>query len=356
MKGTPNEERLNKEGNLAEFTYVVQFLNTFTHNGLHGTHICMIFEILGVNLLEIIKRFNYRGVPVKLVRNISKQVLIGLDYLHRICGIIHTDLKPENVLVQLTQAQVKDILTRGLLLNQDQIKKLPIDPPLAALNNELKVDEQEEKRKRKAEKRKRYRQRKKEEMKKIKQMNMMSKESMSTQPSEKSKKKKEKNEEIKKENEIFVEENVDLQESDLLKSLQSSHFDLTDEVNIKIADLGNACWVNHHFATEIQTRQYRSPEVILGISYNATADIWSFACMLFELLTGDFLFEPKSGPEFDKNQDHLAQMMETVGLMPKEWACSGSQSKEFLNRHGRLRSIKHLKIWLIKDVLMEKYR
>ena len=62
----------------------------------------MVFEVLGVNLLEIIKRYEYKGVPLPICRKIAIQVLIGLDYLHRICGIIHTDLKPENVLVQLT--------------------------------------------------------------------------------------------------------------------------------------------------------------------------------------------------------------------------------------------------------------
>lgn len=36
---------------------------------------------------------------------------------------------------------------------------------------------------------------------------------------------------------------------------------LDDNVNVKVVDLGNACWFNHHFSTEIQTRQYRSPEV-----------------------------------------------------------------------------------------------
>jgi serine/threonine protein kinase len=59
----------------------------------------MVFEILGVNLLEIMKRYDYKGIPIPLVRRIAKQVLMGLDYLHRICKIIHTDLKPENVLV-----------------------------------------------------------------------------------------------------------------------------------------------------------------------------------------------------------------------------------------------------------------
>ena len=42
----------------------------------------------------------------------------------------------------------------------------------------------------------------------------------------------------------------------------SSRGPLIDEsIKVKIADLGNACWTHHHFATEIQTRQYRSPEV-----------------------------------------------------------------------------------------------
>ena len=64
--------------------------------------------------------------------------------------------------------------------------------------------------------------------------------------------------------------------------------------------------MSHHHSDLIQTRQYRSPEVILGITYNESADIWSFACMLFELLTGDLLFEPKSGSNYGKNDDHLA--------------------------------------------------
>jgi serine/threonine-protein kinase SRPK3 len=45
-----------------EHCFVVQLLNSFMHQGPNGKHVCMVFEILGVNLLEIIKRYNYKGV------------------------------------------------------------------------------------------------------------------------------------------------------------------------------------------------------------------------------------------------------------------------------------------------------
>ena len=61
-----------------------------------------------------------------------------------------------------------------------------------------------------------------------------------------------------------------------------------------IVDLGNACWRDKHFASDIQTRQYRSPEVIIGAGYDTAADMWSLACMIFELATGDLLFDPKA--------------------------------------------------------------
>jgi serine/threonine-protein kinase SRPK3 len=98
--------------------HVVSLLDSFTHKGPNGNHVCMVFEVLGENLLGLIKRWNHRGIPMPLVKQITKQVLLGLDYLHRECGIIHTDLKPENVLIEI--GDVEEIVKTYV---QDPAKK-----------------------------------------------------------------------------------------------------------------------------------------------------------------------------------------------------------------------------------------
>ncbi|CAG0892187.1 unnamed protein product [Darwinula stevensoni] len=127
------------------------------------------------------------------------------------------------------------------------------------------------------------------------------------------------------------------------------------EINVKIADLGNACWVDHHFTEDIQTRQYRCLEVLLGAGYGPPADIWSTACMAFELATGDYLFEPHSGEYYSRDEDHLAHIIELLGDIPRHIAFSGKYSREFFKKTGELRHITRLKPWGLYDVLTEKY-
>lgn len=93
----------------------------------------------------------------------------------------------------------------------------------------------------------------------------------------------------------------------------------------------------------------------MGSKYDASADLWSMACLVFELVTGDFLFEPKSGKYFSRDDDHLAQMIELLGNIPRSVSLSGKHSKDFFNREGKLRHIDRLKFWPLKDVFTEKY-
>ena len=87
------------EGDPDDKKCVVKLLDHFKHSGPNGQHMCMVFEYLGDNLLTLIKYSDYGGIPLHMVKEICHHILVGLDYLHRELSIIHTDLKPENVLL-----------------------------------------------------------------------------------------------------------------------------------------------------------------------------------------------------------------------------------------------------------------
>ena len=248
---------------------VVQMYDHFVISGPHGQHVCMVFEVLGANLLKIIRMYDHKGIPLRIVRTIAGQVLTGLDVLHRYCHIIHTDLKPENILLELSEREREELLSFSSQTYHSDANSPKLGTPFSKL-------------------------------------------SLST-------------------------------------------FDGM-ELKCKIADLGNSCWIEKHFTEDIQTRQYRSPEVIIGAGYNETADIWSAACMFFELATGDFLFAPKSGKKYDKDDDHLAQMAELLGDFPVGFALSGKHSRDFFDSRGRLRNITRLSYWDLEGVLREKYK
>jgi len=63
---------LEKYGMSGDTSHCVQLLNSFIHHGPNGKHFVMVFEILGINFLEIIKRYDYKGVPLPLVRKLAR--------------------------------------------------------------------------------------------------------------------------------------------------------------------------------------------------------------------------------------------------------------------------------------------
>ncbi|CAB1345925.1 unnamed protein product [Coregonus sp. 'balchen'] len=187
------------------------------HNVIHmkehfyfRNHLCISFELLGVNLYELIKKNNFQGFSQILVRRFAYSLLKCLQMLHKE-KIIHCDLKPENILL--------------------------------------------------------------------------------------------------------------------------SH---KGQGNIKVIDFGASCYEQHRVYTYIQSRFYRSPEVLLGHPYSMAIDMWSFGCILAELYTGFPLFPGESEVE------QIACIMEVLGMPPNDFLLTATRKRQFFstnitNSKGRKR-------------------
>ncbi|KAI4823348.1 hypothetical protein KUCAC02_011939 [Chaenocephalus aceratus] len=474
----------NSDPNDPNREMVVQMVDDFKISGINGTHVCMVFEVLGHHLLKWIIKSNYQGLPLPCVKSIIRQVLQGLDYLHTKCQIIHTDIKPENILMSVDEPYV-----RKLAAEATEWQRAGAPPPSGSAISTAPAPKQVvkmSKNKKKKLKKKQKRQAELlekcildlEEMEKttetrddeeeededpespkgracapLRQVSYLelgdeeTEESSenadvmrvgpegvlevncnghvpveqrpsqwrdedqhngNAEPKEKCASQEEQHEEQHEESPVHLicngvdsadlkELNTDsegrgahssglhgrrlpagmedrgLKQSILQEEGEDGPEDVdgkltagsllvnpleplnSDKIKVKIADLGNACWVHKHFTEDIQTRQYRSLEVLIGAGYSTPADVWSTACMAFELATGDYLFEPHSGEDYSRDEDHLALMIELLGKIPRHYALSGKYSQEYFTKRGDLKHITKLKPWGLMEVLVDKY-
>ncbi|GBE62154.1 CMGC Lammer [Babesia ovata] len=166
---------------------------------------CLVFEQLGDSLYDFLKRNDYKGFFMADIQKIAYQLLKGLAFLKK-NKLIHTDLKPENVL-----------LTCG----REDFIEVPFPRSVTGM--------------------------------------------MTKRPA---------------------------------------------TADIKIIDFGSTIYEDDYHSSIINTRQYRSPEVILDIGWSYASDMWSLGCILIEIYTGDLLFNTHS------HLEHLAMMEQTVGRIP----------------------------------------
>ena len=308
-------------------TFVIRLLDSFVHIGMHGKHPCSVLELMGPNLLDLIQHYehNNKMMDIWLVKHITKQVLFGLDFMHRICNIIHTDLKPENVMISLVENKREDFVKK-----LKDYRKKPLSMKfLKFLKTQLGIGAKKKAVPGKDEKNGND---PKEESKKIDGDPIVPNGKIEKTGDEKT----------------YDEKTLRWKENILIP--------LDENLRIKIVDFGNGCWTHKHFTNNIQTREYRSPEVILGLEYKANTDIWSLACMVFEMLTNTFLFKPRKGENYEKNDDHLALMIETLGPIPKNMITVGKYSKNYFDKNGELLRIHNIKEYPLKDILHNEFK
>uniref|UniRef100_A0A8C6URN1 non-specific serine/threonine protein kinase n=1 Tax=Neogobius melanostomus TaxID=47308 RepID=A0A8C6URN1_9GOBI len=332
---------------------VVHLLDDFRISGVNGEHVCMVLEVLGHQVLRWIIKSKYTGLPLSCVKSIIRQVLQGLDYLHTKCKIIHTDIKPENILLSVDEEYIQKLAASTKLWHLPAPPALPnstADIPfsdaagyshcssaelsglsLSLRRQTLLLDER------------------------LDSSPYSYRESICSMP--------DLSRPFTVPRSMFLHSAACKQPppysphgaGDSDKALDLLNPQNADKIKIKIADLGNACWVHKHFTDGIQTCQYRSVEVLIGAEYNTPADIWSTACVAFELATGDYLFDPQAGATFSREEDHIAHIMELLGQLPSQFALSGKDYKLYFNRKGNLRHISKLKPWSLLEILLDKY-
>jgi len=179
---------------------------------------------------------------------------------------------------------------------------------------------------------------------------------------------------------------TDLKPENILVKVEDS------SVTIKIGDLGSGCWTHKHFTNNIGTTEYRSLEGIIDADYDCGTDIWALACIVFELLTDDYLFDPhsyvdeieigdmdesgdsesddESGDDSDSEDDsdddeedeylvdqmHLWLMTNTLGNVPKYVQRRGEVSRDYFHRAGNIRNKpSFLKDTNISKILQREY-
>ncbi|NWX14429.1 DYRK4 kinase, partial [Aegotheles bennettii] len=189
-----------------------------THNIIHmkdhfyfRNHFCISFELLGMNLYELLKKNHFQGFSLSLIRRFTQCVLRCLQVLYQE-RIIHCDLKPENI----------------LLYHKGQ-------------------------------------------------------------------------------------------------------------GSVKVIDFGSSCYEHQRVYTYVQSRFYRSPEVILGHHYAMAVDMWSLGCIIAELYTGYPLFPGEN------EVDQLACIMEVLGLPPADFIQAASRKQTFFDSKGFPKSITNSK-------------
>jgi serine/threonine protein kinase len=82
-------------------------------------HLCLVFEMLSVNLYELIKQNHFRGLSTNLVRIFMSQLLESLSLLSE-ARLIHCDLKPENILLRNLETPEIKLIDFGSACHEHQ--------------------------------------------------------------------------------------------------------------------------------------------------------------------------------------------------------------------------------------------
>ncbi|KAG9075248.1 hypothetical protein FS749_013100 [Ceratobasidium sp. UAMH 11750] len=129
--------------------HVLEYYDAFEVAGPEGSHSCIVTEVLGPSLENLRQQAADSCLPLRIIKASIRQVLLGLEYLHTSCGIIHTDLKFDNFVLRLQDVRSvieRDIVehpprTRSTFCEVETTARMVVSQPLGPTLDSLDVHE-----------------------------------------------------------------------------------------------------------------------------------------------------------------------------------------------------------------------
>ena len=376
------KNRANEDSHVVElldyFLYTVEEVSTDDDKKKYH-FMCTVYEVYAGSLLYLITNGKYKyGLPIDIVKDITKQLLKSLRFLHDDLHVLHTDIKPANILFEgihpFTEKLIEsfegtnfdirysDILAKGKYTKTSLADKLQdlarkcVKAVFKTMHlgetDEVSDDEEFSDDEDFCDDEKNAEEENDEEENddlSPKRLNRreQSVEDLST---------------VFMDNEIVdVDRNYDWDEVLNNSAASKDKVNVVDEEYVKnckiaLADFGSSTRFDDRPKDEIQDRDFRAPEVVLDMPYDFAVDIWSVGCVVFQLLTGFILFEFKHN-DLNKDLNTLYMFEKILGPIPLEMKKNCVRSRFLFDeeRNHHIRNIKEFKHTSMKDILIKQY-
>lgn len=316
-------------------------------NVILNRFVCMVMPLMAGSIYSVIKEGKYsKGLPINIVKKCLRSLLHAMYIVHNKLKLCHTDLKPENILISGISIKVQQIIDEYNSFNLIKLVKNEISEKVDSKKWDLNNPKSKKK----------YRKCKSNVIRQVhkgilsKMICLDSNDSSSESDSDVSSEESIDLNDLVLENKNNTSEDDDeLSNTDSTKNSFNEYEVIDDEImnngNIVLTDFGSAIKIDD-IDEELQTRYYRAPEVILGMNVNEKIDIWSIGCIVFELFTGNIMFDPDKDDTYTRDFHHLYLIEELIGKIPKNVARKSPRVKEFFNKKLNLRcdEIKNIKL------------